>query len=66
MSRNGKNGYFVKGLIVGGITGALAGLLFAPKSGKKLRADIKEKGADVLKDTKEFLRQHSKESQVRF
>jgi hypothetical protein len=51
---NGKNGYFVKGLIFGCVSGALAGLLFAPKSGKKLRADIKDKGSDALKDTKEF------------
>ena len=52
--KNGKNGYFVKGLVIGGVSGALAGLLLAPKSGKKLRADIKEKGSDALKDTKEF------------
>lgn len=52
--KNGKNGYFAKGLIIGGVSGALAGLLFAPKSGKKLRADIKEKGSDALKDTKGF------------
>ena len=52
MGTNGKNGFFVKGLIIGGVSGALAGLLFAPKSGKKLRADIKEKGSDALKDTK--------------
>jgi gas vesicle protein len=52
--KNGKNGYFAKGLMIGGVGGALAGLLFAPKSGKKLRADIKEKGSDALKDTKEF------------
>jgi gas vesicle protein len=52
--RNGKNGYFVKGLIFGCVSGALAGLLFAPKSGKKLRADIKEKGSEAVNDTKEF------------
>ena len=51
---NGKNGYFVKGLIFGCVSGALAGLLFAPKSGKQLRKDIKHKGADALNDTKEF------------
>jgi gas vesicle protein len=51
---NGKNGFFVKGLIIGGVSGALAGLLFAPKSGKKLRADIKEKGSEAVKGTKEF------------
>ena len=52
--KNGKNGYFVKGLVIGSVGGALAGLLFAPKSGKKLRADIKDKGSEALKDTKEF------------
>ena len=51
---NGKNGYFVKGLIFGCVSGALAGLLFAPKSGKKLRKDIKHKGSEAVKDTKEF------------
>ena len=51
---NGKNGYFVKGLIFGCVSGALAGLLFAPKSGKQLRKDIKHKSADALKDTEEF------------
>ena len=51
---NGKNGYFVKGLIIGGVSGALAALLFAPKSGKELRRDIKHKGSEAVKDTKEF------------
>jgi gas vesicle protein len=30
--------------------GALVGIFFAPKSGKELRSDIKEKGSEVLKD----------------
>jgi gas vesicle protein len=51
---NGKNGYFFKGLLIGSLGGALAGLLFAPKSGKKLREDIADKGSEVLKDGKEF------------
>ena len=34
--------------------GALAGIFFAPKSGKELRSDIKEKGSEVLKDAKEI------------
>lgn len=37
-------GHFFKGLLMGGALGALAGILFAPKSGKELRSDIKEKG----------------------
>jgi gas vesicle protein len=46
--------HFFKGLLIGGALGALAGILFAPKSGKKLRSDIKEKGKEILKDGKEI------------
>ena len=42
--------HFFKGLLIGGALGALAGIFFAPKSGKELRSDIKEKGSEVLKD----------------
>ena len=45
-------GHFLKGFVIGGFLGALAGILFAPKSGKELRSDIKEKGGDVLKDAR--------------
>src|SRR5450759_4183508 len=45
---------FCMGLLIGGALGALAGILFAPKSGKELRSDIKEKGSGVLKDGKEI------------
>jgi gas vesicle protein len=45
---------FIKGLLIGGALGALAGLLFAPKSGKELRSDIKGKGSGILKDGKEI------------
>ncbi|MHB8138887.1 MAG: YtxH domain-containing protein [Smithellaceae bacterium] len=37
--------------MIGSALGALAGILFAPKSGKELRSQIKEKGSAVLKDT---------------
>jgi gas vesicle protein len=46
--------HFFMGLLIGGALGALAGILFAPKSGKELRSDLKEKGSEVLKDTKEI------------
>ncbi len=46
--------HFVWGFLVGGIMGALAGLFFAPKSGKELRAELKEKGNEALEDAKEF------------
>jgi gas vesicle protein len=46
--------YLFMGLLIGGALGALAGIFFAPKSGKELRSDIKEKGGEVLKDAKEI------------
>jgi gas vesicle protein len=47
-------GYFFMGFLIGGALGVLAGIFFAPKSGKELRSDIKEKGSEVLKDGKEI------------
>ena len=46
--------HFFKGFLIGSVLGALAGILFAPKSGKKLRSDIREKRNEVLKDAKEI------------
>ncbi len=43
----------VAGLTAGLLLGALAGILFAPKSGKETRADIREGakvGADMVKE----------------
>ena len=55
MAENEKDcGNFLKGFVIGGILGALAGIFFAPKSGKELRSDLKEKGSEVLKDGKEI------------
>jgi gas vesicle protein len=48
-------GHFFKGLLVGGFLGGLAGLLFAPKSGKELRADIKETKEKASREAKEML-----------
>lgn len=47
-------GHFFMGFLIGSVLGALAGIFFAPKSGKELRSDIKEKGSEVLKDAKEI------------
>jgi len=47
-------GSFLRGFVIGGVLGALAGILFAPKSGKELRSDIKEKGSEVLKGAKDI------------
>jgi gas vesicle protein len=46
--------HFVWGFLIGGIMGALAGLFLAPKSGKELRAELKEKGSEAFEDAKEF------------
>jgi gas vesicle protein len=40
--------------LIGSILGVLAGIFFAPKSGKELRSELKEKGSEVLKDAKEI------------
>ena len=47
-------GNFLKGFVIGGVLGALAGIFFAPKPGKDLRSDLKEKGSEVLKDAKDI------------
>jgi len=53
MAENEKDcGNFLKGFVIGGVLGALAGIFFAPKPGKDLRSDLKEKGSEVLKDGK--------------
>jgi gas vesicle protein len=55
MEEQGKSQvHFFKGLLIGGALGALAGILFAPKSGKKLRSDIREKGREILNDGREI------------
>ena len=42
--------HFCMGLLIGGAVGALAGILFAAKSGKELRSDIKEKVSETVKN----------------
>ncbi len=43
------------GFLAGGIVGALAALLYAPKSGKELRADIKRKANDIAEGAGEYI-----------
>jgi gas vesicle protein len=48
-------GHFFKGLLFGGFLGGLAGLLFAPRSGKELRGDIRETGEKTFEEAKGVL-----------
>ena len=48
-------GVFI-GLLAGGAVGAVVALLYAPKSGKELRADIKEKAGDLMDDAEQALK----------
>jgi len=44
---------FVKGLVIGGLFGAVLGILYAPKSGKETREDIARKTDDLLVKARE-------------
>lgn len=41
---------FLRGLLLGGLVGAVAALLYAPKSGKEMRRDIKRKSRELYED----------------
>ena len=43
------------GLITGGVIGALLALLYAPKAGKELRAQLKSRGGELLDDAEQQL-----------
>ena len=53
-----QNNGLLKGLVIGvlggGAVGALIALLYAPKSGRELRADIKEKTDDFMEGAGEY------------
>jgi gas vesicle protein len=48
-----KNGGFLKGLIIGGLIGAVLGILYAPKSGKEMREELAGKTDEFLSKAKE-------------
>ena len=51
---NGGNGFLI-GLIAGSALGAIVGLLYAPKSGKELRDDIRSKSNEYLDDADKYI-----------
>lgn len=46
---------FLKGLIIGGAVGAVMGILYAPKSGKRTRRDIYHKSLELKNDAESRL-----------
>ncbi len=56
MSHDNNSGKsFLVGLLAGGAIGALVALLFAPKSGRELRADLKLKGEEYLDEAEKYI-----------
>ena len=51
MSNNGDSGFeFFKGVLFGGIVGAVVTLLYAPKSGKEVRKDLRKRSLELRDD----------------
>jgi len=48
-----RTGDFLKGLVIGGLVGAVVGILYAPKSGKETREEIGKKAEELLAKAKE-------------
>ena len=46
-------GDFLKGLLIGGVIGAVVGILYAPKSGRETREDISRKAEELVAKAKE-------------
>jgi gas vesicle protein len=55
MEENNSAKSLLLGFITGGLVGASLALLFAPKSGRELRSDIRNKKDELLDDTSEYL-----------
>lgn len=52
-SQHKRGSGFAIGTLIGITAGAVAGLLFAPKSGKETRSDLKDKAQELEAETKE-------------
>lgn len=56
MSQDNNSGKsFIVGLLAGGAIGALIALLFAPKSGKELRSDLRHKSEEYLDEAEKYI-----------
>lgn len=65
MSNNGDSGLeFFKGFLFGGIVGAVVSLLYAPKSGKEIREDIRQRSLEMRDDAEARLELAQKKAEV--
>ncbi len=48
------DGNLLKALLIGSLVGAVTGMVFAPKSGRELRSDIKGESEKALRETKQL------------
>ncbi|WP_256761211.1 YtxH domain-containing protein [Cohnella sp. WQ 127256] len=53
----------IKGALIGGVVGATAALLLAPKSGRELRGDIRDRYSSVQDRTKQMLSEAGNKTQ---
>ncbi|OGC82343.1 MAG: hypothetical protein A2V81_02315 [Candidatus Abawacabacteria bacterium RBG_16_42_10] len=61
-----KRDKFIVGTVVGGAIGSIIALMFAPKSGKETRKDIRDSSQKLIQKTSEFGDQVQKSSKSLF
>lgn len=66
MSDNNGGSEFFKGFLFGGIAGAVIALLYAPKSGKEVREDIRKISADLTDDAQGTLKSAQQKAETLF
>ncbi len=66
MSDNNGGSEFFKGFLFGGIAGAIIALLYAPKSGKEVREDIRKISADLTDDAQVTLKSAQQKAETLF
>ena len=64
----GKNGYIygLAGFGIGCVVGAAVAILMAPKSGAELRADLRERGRDLMNKGREVLEKETSKTAPTF
>ena len=55
MSDNKMAKGLIAGFLAGSLVGAVIALLYAPKTGKELRGDIKRKSSELMDEAEEYL-----------